>query len=305
MRQNYQISEQFPSLAEEEALGICLFAQKRYCLLHLPEEELLPILVRNEDSEIVAFWCFYATFDRLQTPLNAPFFTPYFSDYNASSTVLIEIINYCKKKYKLPIICTLDSDLIQMSMETSVRTFQIRNVKLGMRLLVSDKSFGSEMNRKRKSRKLQTLLRDERFSISEVTAHEWNQVYEQNLAWRREKGHQKYISAEGMTRARTQFPKAYYAFQVKNKEECIGSVFFLQVNLNLVYVYSLISAPLFESAEPALLLWNAVYDWAQSRDILVIDMGTSMNPEGGINKELANYKQYIGGQFYRRYTFQC
>ena len=101
-----------------------------------------------------------------------------------------------------------------------------------------------------------------------------------------------------------QFPDEYQAFQLNKNGILVGTVFFLKVNEKIIYVYSLIINPLFDVAEPSLLLWNAVYEWAQKHDISIIDMGTSMNPIGGINKNLARYKTFIGGEYYRKYTLE-
>ena len=89
MWQNYQISEQFPSREEEEALGFPVFARKEYWLLHLNEEQLLPIFeIHNQHKEIRGFWCFYRKDEKLVTPFNAPFFNPYLKESDTKELLL-------------------------------------------------------------------------------------------------------------------------------------------------------------------------------------------------------------------------
>jgi len=305
MRQNYQISEQFPSQEEEEALKFPLFARKKYWVLHLAEEKILPILVRNDQHQILGFWCFYHSNLELSTPFNAPFFTFYVSDSRFEATVFSEIISFCKKRYKLPVRVTVSSLAFLHSIQNLVSPCLIANISLGTRLAVSSDSFFSKIKRVRKIRKLNSLLADDAFKVSEVAAQDWGEVYNQNLKWRKEKGHHSYMSLEQMQKAKNVLPKAYKAIQLSRNEVLVGTCFFVVVDSNLIYVYSLVTAPKVDAKEPALLLWKAIFDYARSINISAIDMGTSMLPTGKINKNLASYKQYIGGEHYRKYTIQC
>jgi len=305
MRQNYQISEQFPSREKEEALGFPLFALKKYWLLHVEEEKILPVSVYNDHNEIVAFWCFVSRDGKLSTPFKAPFFTPYISNDENKVTVLSKIISYCKLHYQFPIEFTLWPNSILLKLQNSVSDFRIKNVELGTRIKVSAKDFTSKIRRVRKKQKLKSLFKDKTYEVLKVADGDWEEVYEQNIKWRREKAHLSYMSLEDMMKAKTQFPECYHAFQLQNDGELVGTCFFLTIDVDLIYVYSLITAPAIDADEPSLLLWNELYNWAKSKNISTLDMGTSMFPKGGINKRLAWYKYYLGGLHYRKYTIEC
>lgn len=305
MRQNYQISEQFPSQEEEEALSFPLFARKEYWLLHLEEEFLVPVTIRNQRHQIIAFFCFCKSENRLTTPFKAPFFIPYLNALEKVGLLFPEVINYCKTKYSLPMLFTLKSDLNLLNLINFTPSLKIVNIELGSQLSISNDSFLQQIKKKRKRRKLKSLFAGNTFEIKEVNINEWEEVYEQNLSWRKEKEHQNFMSKEEMANAKMQFPKSYQAFQLKKGQNLIGTAFFLRVDHNLIYVYSLITAPTIDSEEPSLLLWKAIYDYANEHNISTVNMGTSMLPEGIINKNLARYKKFIGGLHYKKYTFEC
>ncbi len=305
MRQNYQISVQFPSREEEEASGFPLFARKEYWLLHMEVDFLVPITIRNQQNQIIAFWCFCGIDNRLITPINAPFFTPFLYDLDKDGFLISTVINYCKTNYNLSIQMTLKSDLYLQKLLNSTPSLKIVNVEMGSQLSITSDSFLQQIKKKRKRRKLKSLFADNTFEIKEVNIIEWEEVYEQNLSWREEKGHQNFMSKEEMLKAKTQFPKSYHAFQLIKNGALIGTAYFLIVDQNLIYVYSLITSPSIDSEEPSLLLWKAIYDFANKEKIPTVDMGTSMLPEGSIKKSLARYKKFIGGSHYKKYTLEC
>jgi hypothetical protein len=305
MRQNYQISEQFPSQSEEEALGFSVFAQKKYWLLHLPEDQMLPISVYDENNNLISFWCFYRKSEKLITPFKAPFFIPYFSEKDDMITLCKEVLSYCKVKYDSSIEFTLYLDSNFIKSLSSIPSLAVKKIALASRLLVVKKSFPEQIQQKRKKRKLKSLLFNENYEVSIVNYNNWERVYQNNLNWRQEKSHQNFISVDEMLKAKMQLPDAYQAFQLNRGGLLVGTVFFIKVHNKMLYVYSLIINPSLDSDEPSLLLWNAVYEWAQKHNISIIDMGTSMNPNGGVNRSLAEYKTYIGGRYYRKYTFGC
>ncbi|WMN10813.1 GNAT family N-acetyltransferase [Marivirga salinae] len=305
MRQNYQISEQFPSREEEEALNFPLFARKEYWLLHMEVDVLVPITIKNHQNQIIAFWCFSRIKNRLITPINAPFFTPFSHDFDKDGVLILTVINYCKTKYNLSIQMTLKSDLEIHKFQNSIPTLNIKKVEIGSQLSIINDSFLQQIQKKRKRRKLQSLFSDNTFEIKEVNINEWEEVYEQNLSWRKEKGHQNFMSKKEMLKAKLQFPKSYHAFLLKKDQDLIGTAFFLRVDQNLIYVYSLITSPAIDSEEPSLLLWKAIYDFANEKNISTVDMGTSMLADGSINKSLARYKKFIGGSHYKKYTIEC
>ncbi|WP_340153312.1 hypothetical protein [uncultured Marivirga sp.] len=305
MRQNYQISEHFPSKSEEEVLKFSVFAQKSYWLLHLALEKILPITVYDDKGQIVAFWCFYKQKQKLSTPFNAPFFTPYFASEVDISLVCENVFSYCKEKYNCSIEFTLQSDTLSTDHFFLMPSLKIKKVDLASRLTVSDKSFVEHIRQERKKRKLKSLLSANQYRVSNVDIDNWADEYQENLNWRAKKSHQNLISVENMSKAKLQFPDVYHALKIEIDSILVGNVFFLKVNDMTLYVYSLIIDPSSNLKEPSLLLWNSVYNWAQQNGFSIIEMGTSMLPDGNINKNLARYKSYIGGEFYRKYTLHC
>ncbi len=305
MRQNYQISEQFPSQKEEEVLGFPVFARKDYWLLHLRAEKLLPIIIHNHNHEIIGFWCFYREDKKLVSPFNAPFFSPYFVEFDAKELLFKAVVDYCKLNFHLPVQITLKSDWNFKKLGDLVSSLKILKVELGSHFNVSSNSFVNLIDKKRKKRKLNSLLANNAYEIMQVEMAEWEDVYEQNLNWRKQKGHLNFISKEEMTKAKSQFPHTYHAFQLKKDGALAGVAYFLKVDQNMIYVYSLITSPSIDSEEPSLLLWKAIYDYAKVENSSTIDMGTSMLAKGRINKNLASYKKNIGGSHYKKYTFEC
>jgi lipid II:glycine glycyltransferase (peptidoglycan interpeptide bridge formation enzyme) len=125
------------------------------------------------------------------------------------------------------------------------------------------------------------------------------------LIWRKQKGHKNFISTSEIVKARDKFPFSYNALSLRKGNELVGTAFFLIMDTKQIYVYSLITDPFIDFQEPSLLLWKAIYEWAQSINISTIDMGTSMLADGRIKKSLMHYKLFIGGSLYKKYTLEC
>lgn len=85
----------------------------------------------------------------------------------------------------------------------------------------------------------------------------------------------------------------------------IGCAFLVRVSNDYLYLYSLITDPKSDRQEPSLLMYETIYDYALSNEITILDLGTSMNQNGDIHKNIAHYKQGIGASAIRKYTFEC
>ncbi|WKK83790.2 hypothetical protein QYS48_16130 [Marivirga arenosa] len=302
MWQNYQISEQFPSQKEEAEMDLMLFTKKEYWLFHLRKEEILPVLVKDDNGNILSYWCFYKSSNEIRTPFSAPYFKPFISR-TSSFLIQFEVVKgYLKSNYNQKVYFAFLKSLMD---EYEFFKSNIQSVDIGTVLSVDKADFSRAIVNDRKSRKLNSLLKDRSFKTELVRKNDWKETYELNLSWRIEKGHQNFISSELMRNLKLKFPQNYQAFHLINSDKVVGTVFFVKIHSEFLYVYSLITNPKYDAKEPSLLLWNAVYNWAFENKILFIDMGTSMLSNKSINKELLSYKLKIGGKCYRKYNVEC
>lgn len=301
MRQNYQISEQFPSPEEEEALGIPVFLLQDYADLFNRTKSISPVLIRDSKHQLVAFWVFSEENNCWFSPVSAPFSCPQVYNEMSFEKSCKMSFSFLRDKLSKPIqfiYNPLFSGFIKF------QNYRVLNVELNHYIEIDQDSFMNKLPQKRRKQKLRALKRGD-YAVEYIGIDQWESIYKQNLRWRIEKGHQNFIPLKLMLQFKNAFPENYLGFQLKNSNELIGCAFVVKVSHKYLYLYSLITNPEYDKYEPSLLLYDKIFDYAKENDIQLLDLGTSMKLNGDIHKNIANYKKDIGALAMRKYTFEC
>ncbi|MGM0580838.1 MAG: GNAT family N-acetyltransferase [Bacteroidota bacterium] len=301
MRQNYQISEQFPSPEEEEALGFPVFLLQNYVNLFNEDNSICPLLIRDSKNQILAFWVFREEINCWFSPVSAPFSCPQIYDEMSLNELLKISVTLLKDKRNLPVQFVFNP---LFSGSIKFQFSRILNVELNQFIEIDKDSFMEKLPQKRRRQKLRALKRDD-YVVEQIGIEQWENVYQQNLNWRKNKGHQNIIPLELMVQFKNAFLNNYLGFQLKYSNELIGCAFVVRVSEKYLYLYSLITDPVYDKQEPSLLLYDMIFDYAKANNIQILDLGTSMNLNGNIHKNIANYKKDIGALAVRKYTFEC
>ncbi|HET8860918.1 MAG TPA: hypothetical protein VFM92_13350 [Marivirga sp.] len=301
MRQNYQISEQFPSPQEEEALGFPVFLLQDYVNLFNSEKSICPLIIRDTNNQLLAFWIFQEENDCWFSPVSAPFSCPkYFGDINFKN-LLQESKSFLRAKSNKPIRFVWNS---LFSGQEQFQFSKIVKVEINHFMRIDKDRFAEKLPQKRRKQKLRALKRRD-FVVEQIGIKQWEKIYQQNLEWRIEKGHENYIPLGRIIQFKSAFPNNYLGFQLIFKNQLIGNAFVVRVSAEYLYLYSLITNPAFDNQELSLLLYESIYEYAKSNKIKLLDLGTSMDSNGNIHKNIARFKKEIGASAIRKYTFEC
>jgi hypothetical protein len=301
MRQNYQIYEQFPSYEDEEALKFPVFLMHDYALVFEADKSICPLLIKNSDSKILAFWLFQEEQNYWSSPVSAPFTCVQLYEGIDFNELLNISFSYLKNKCDKPIRFVINPLFAVLQ---KIQFSKILNVELNHFIEVDTDSFNEKLPQKKRKQKLRALKRKD-YEVTKICIEQWKEVYQQNLNWRIQKGHQNYIPLDLMCKFRSTFPENYIGFQLAHDNTLIGCAFLVRVSNDYLYLYSLITDPKSDRQEPSLLMYETIYDYALSNEITILDLGTSMNQNGDIHKNIAHYKQGIGASAIRKYTFEC
>jgi hypothetical protein len=301
MRQNYQISEQFPSRKEEEALGFPVFLFQDYVNLFNNDQSVCPLLIRDSKNTILAFWIFKQDNDSWFSPISAPFACPQVYNQMSFDDLCELSFSFLKKKNDKTIQFIYNPLFSGFS---NFKNYRILNVELNHFIEINMDSFIEKLPQKRKKQRLRALKRSD-FTVGQIGIEKWPNVYQQNLNWRFKKGHKNVISLDLMLQFKNNFPDNYLGFQLRYLNELIGCAFLVKVSGEYLYLYSLIINPEYDKREPSLLLYEKIYDYAKTNGFHILDLGTSMDSNRRIHKNIANYKKDIGALAIRKYTFEC
>jgi hypothetical protein len=301
MRQNYQISEQFPSREEEEALGIPVFLRSAYINLFSEFKIVCPIIIKDLHNKILAFWVFSEESEYWFSPISAPFSCPQIFNEIGFNELLDLSHSFLKLKSNKPIRFVFNP-LFTGNKEFTFS--KIEKIELNHFMKINEDSFMDKLPQKRRKQKLRVLKRGA-YVVSKVSSENWLNVYQQNLKWRIAKGHVQYIPLDLMSQFKTRFPNTYLGFQLTYAADLIGCAFLVKVSDEYLYLYSLITNPEFDVEEPSLLLYESIYHYALEEKVKILDLGTSMNKNGRIHKNISQYKQEIGASAIKKYTFEC
>jgi len=306
MSQKYQIFEEWPE-SEWQAIADCsLFIRKSYWQVHLSNSQMLPVSVFNNGA-LSAFICFAKIENQISTPYKAPYLRPFIKTGESLEDILVLIIQYLKLKNPQSVIRINLAEAIKSKDIIDSTLCQISTIDISHAIIVSKIiSFTTYIGKNgadRKKRKLQQLLK-QHYTLQSVDAEAYHLNYELLVKWRNLKGHQDMISPTEMHKLKERFPENYKMLKLSHHTEIVGLAVIVKECSNCYYVYILLKKPE-EQEDLNLLLWNGIYEMARSENIRTIEMGTSMLPNGRINRGLARYKTAIGGKTTRKYTLQC
>jgi len=306
MRQKYQIFEEWPETEIEGQFQFSLFSKRKYWRIHLSEERVLPLSLK-QDGDLKAFFCFYISDNELQTPFKAPYFQPYLADRSAFEEYIVSIKAYLRQNKTSSRLAFVLPAFSELQLGIRSNRCQINSVVISHYIKVDENtSFLAQMTGKganRKRRKLRQLLNED-FQVSIVQNHEFAKNYKVLEGWRKEQNHRNIIPLEQMLKMKQSFPASYQMLKVNRYFRTIGLAIFIKEKPGIYYTYILLKDT--QTKEDInLLLWNAIYEIAQSDGVSIIDMGTSMLQNGKINKGLAAYKTAIGGILTRKYAISC
>lgn len=129
-------------------------------------------------------------------------------------------------------------------------------------------------------------------------------AYEFLARCRREKGQTLSLSLERLQELFRLFPQHYFLFSVRDADgEWAALTVALQVNDGVLYNFYPASPLAYNSFSPVVLLNAGLHAFGQASGMRLLDLGTSMLPEGP-NYSLLQFKRHLGGVLSLKLTFE-
>jgi len=155
-----------------------------------------------------------------------------------------------------------------------------------------------KISERQKLRKAQQLFSFERLKIAHL-----KEVYSFIADCREERNQRLSMSFSELKKTVAAFPENFFLYHVHNESGTSAAAIVIKINKEILYTFYYAHARKFDKVSPVVLLIAGIYEKAQSLDVKMIDLGTSML-HGKINRPLLHFKQSIGGLSNRKLNFE-
>ena len=92
-----------------------------------------------------------------------------------------------------------------------------------------------------------------------------------------------------------QFPDACHVFQVKDDRKVISLCVSILVTEKILYLFLPADLLCYRKFSPMVLLYEAIYNYAKTENIEILDLGTSLDNHGYEKPDLLRFKKNLGG----------
>jgi hypothetical protein len=129
-------------------------------------------------------------------------------------------------------------------------------------------------------------------------------AYEFLSRCRQEKGQQLSLPLERLQELFKLFPQHYFLFSVRNAAgEWVALTVAIRVNSEVLYNFYPASPLAYNAFSPVVLLNAGLHAFGKASGMRLLDLGTSMLPEGP-NYSLLQFKRHLGGVLSLKLTFE-
>jgi hypothetical protein len=110
------------------------------------------------------------------------------------------------------------------------------------------------------------------------------------------------MSLDNLSKMFVEFPEEYMLFGVFHDERLVATAVCIEVNSDILYCFYLGDTLSYRSYSPVTFLVQGIYDFCQSRQFKMIDLGISTD-KGIMNNGLYNFKKSFGSMDSVKLTF--
>lgn len=121
---------------------------------------------------------------------------------------------------------------------------------------------------------------------------------------RKQKGHPLTIDLDGLKNLNKPSPADYHFFTVKDQGKTIASAVGIEVLPDVLYYYLPADEFVYQQYSPMVMLIEAMYNFAQQKNMRILDLGISSS-EGVLNPGLYRFKKQLGAQEEDKFVLTC
>jgi len=140
------------------------------------------------------------------------------------------------------------------------------------------------------------------FEFKHADRKELNKIYSFIATCRMERSQTLSMTFRGLRKTISVFPERFFLFTVGTKNELAAAAIVIKVSKQIVYTFYYAHAKKYNRISPVVFLIAGIYDFATSKKLKMIDLGTSMI-EGHVNRPVLHFKKSIGGVTNKKLTF--
>jgi len=169
-------------------------------------------------------------------------------------------------------------------------------------IAVDENSLKSQLHSMEK-RRLKKCLDNDFIFLEEPTTRA-SEVYDYIQLCRKEKGLEVSITKNKLLGYLKSFPQNYPMFSVRHQGELAAAVVAIKVHRQILYYFLPASLRKFKQFSPSVLLLDGLYQYCQSHQMELLDLGISTEKNGRDQDSLIDFKERMGGIKSYKYFFE-
>ena len=181
------------------------------------------------------------------------------------------------------------------------KKYKVIHTALAASIIVGQDSFRTRI----KANELRRLKKCERenFSFHELSIADMEMVYNFIYDCRKERNQSLSMTREALLQTISFCEQDFFLFGVFAEDKMIGASITVLVNKDILYNFYPAHLRTYNAFSPAVMLIEGMYKWCQSKEITLLDLGTSVL-ESHTNLSLLNFKLNMGGSLSMKLTFE-
>ena len=181
------------------------------------------------------------------------------------------------------------------------KKYKVTHTVLTASIIVGQDSFRARI----KANELRRLKKCERenFSFRELSIMDMEIVYDFIYDCRQERNQSLSMKREELRQTINFCNQDFFLFGVFAENEMIAASITVLVNKNVLYNFYPAYLHAYHAFSPTVMLIEGMYKWCQSKEITLLDLGSSVL-EGHTNFSLLNFKLNVGGSLSMKLTFE-
>ena len=176
--------------------------------------------------------------------------------------------------------------------------FSIKYEDITQVIPVTEGSMDLNTHKKRRLRQAESL----NFSFREMALNNLEEAFSLIVESRESKGYPVTMTFKDLEAMFKLFPHDYLLFGVFDKNKLIATSVCIKVNDKILYCFYIGDALAFRPHSPITLLINGIYEYCQTNDFKMLDLGISTD-KGILNKGLYAFKKTFGSFDSYKLTF--
>lgn len=144
---------------------------------------------------------------------------------------------------------------------------------------------------------------EKQFSMRRAKSSELAKIYNFINACRKEKNQSLSMTLAQLQKMSKVLEKNILLFQVADEKQLAAAAIVIKVSEEILYSFYYAHDKDFNKISPVVQLISGIYEYAQTHNFALIDLGTSM-VDGKINRSLIQFKKSIGGKPSDKYIFE-